>query len=194
MTKWGYVRVSTARQDTSEQRRELEAHGVEPEHIEEDHGITGRTMERDGLTRLLGRMESGDTVLVTALDRAGRTMKGMLELVEELTERGITMRTTAGDVNTGTEMGRAVFHILSALAVMEANIKRERAQAGIRRAQASGQKIGGRKPVVSDLRITQAATRVRDGSSSVTDECHRLAMSRQGFYKRIKSLGLELRA
>lgn len=150
-------------------------------------------MERDGLTRLLGRMESGDTVLVTALDRAGRTMKGMLELVEELTERGITLRTTAGDVNTGTEMGRAVFHILSALAVMEANIKRERATAGIRRAQARGQKIGGRKPVVSDQRIKQAAQRVRDGASSVTDECHRLEMSRQSFYKRVKSLGVELR-
>jgi len=145
VTLLGYARVSTKDQDASLQIDALEKHGCSRIFIDTKSGVLA---ERPELTRLLDYAREGDTLVVWRLDRLGRSIKHLIEQVEELNARNIEFQSLQENIDTTTAGGRLIFHLFSALAEFEHDLIVERTQAGLEAARARGRK-GGRKPKLS---------------------------------------------
>ncbi|WP_298975069.1 recombinase family protein [uncultured Roseobacter sp.] len=139
--KYGYVRVSTEEQTDQMQRDALIEYGVSPGMIFGDK-MTGAHMQRPGLLGVLNLCRPGDMLVVWKLDRLGRTVKGVLEVIENLNEKNIELKSITEEINTTTPMGRMIMTILLALAQMERELISERTAAGIASKQATGWKPG----------------------------------------------------
>lgn len=136
--KIGYARVSTVDQSEELQIQALEKAGCYQIYI--DHGVTGRTMRRPELEATLKSLRPGDSLTVWKLDRLGRNVRGLSELLEELEQRGIYFESLTEGIDTSKAVGRLMFHILAAVAEMESNLVSERTKAGL---AAMKQKNGG---------------------------------------------------
>ena len=155
----GYVRVSTKAQDFDRQIRDLLAAGVRRDDLYTDHGVSGARTSRPAFNRALEALHEGDTLVITTLDRLGRSTVNMLGLAEELRARGINLRVLnlgGGNVDTGTPMGSMVFTVMAALAQMELEIKRERINDSVSKRRAAGKDLGGRRQQFSDSQISNA--------------------------------------
>jgi DNA invertase Pin-like site-specific DNA recombinase len=179
----GYARVSTDEQDVALQLEALQQHGCEREWIFVDTASGART-QRPGLDACLDNLQEGDVLLVWRLDRLGRSMPHLVNLVTELRERGIGFRSICdGMIDTTTASGELVFNIFSALAQFERRLIQERTQAGLSAARARGRK-GGRKPIAPDEpRVQMAKAMHKDKSVSIMDICQTLRISRATFYR-----------
>ena len=131
----GYARVSTRQQSTDRQEADLRAAGVRHDDLYIDHGVSGARASRPQFDRALNALIDGDTLVITTLDRLGRSTQDMLAFASELRTRGAGLRVLnlgGGDVDTATPMGSMLFTIMAALAQMEHEIKRERVTDSIR--------------------------------------------------------------
>jgi DNA invertase Pin-like site-specific DNA recombinase len=140
----GYARVSTIKQNLDRQLAALTAAGIPDRHIYTDKK-TGTTVHRDGLTALLAYARRDDTVVVYTLDRLGRNLREVLNLVHDLAERGIGVRSLADPlpINTAEEgMGRIAFLLLALFAEMERTFIAERAAHARAVAEAAGRQVG----------------------------------------------------
>ncbi|MEV0408162.1 recombinase family protein [Actinoallomurus sp. NPDC050550] len=140
----GYARVSTTKQSLERQLDALAAAGIPDTRIYADKK-TGTTVERDGLTQLLAYARPGDTIVVHTLDRIGRNLREVLNLVHDLAERGIGVRSLADPlpINTTDEgMGRIAFLLLALFAEMERTFTAERAAHARAVAEANNRHIG----------------------------------------------------
>jgi len=140
----GYARVSTTKQSLDRQLDALAAVGIPDERIYADKK-SGATVDRDGLAALLAYARSGDTVVVHTLDRLGRHLREVLNLVHGLAERGIGVRSLADPIpiNTADEgMGRIAFLLLALFAEMERTFAAERAAHARAVAAAAGRPVG----------------------------------------------------
>lgn len=143
---FAYCRVSTLEQNTENQRREIEAAGfvVKSQRLIEEH-ISGSVAasERPGFTRLLDRLENGDVLIVTKLDRLGRNAMDVRKTVEQLTASGIRVHCLAlGGVDLTSPAGKMTMQVISAVAEFEKDLLIERTHSGIARARASGKRFG----------------------------------------------------
>ena len=143
---FAYCRVSTLEQTTENQRREIEAAGfaVRPQRIIEEH-ISGSiaASERPGFIRLLDRMENGDVLIVTKLDRLGRNAMDIRKTVEQLAVSDIRVHCLAlGGVDLTSPAGKMTMQVISAVAEFERDLLLERTHSGIARARASGKRFG----------------------------------------------------
>ncbi|MEG0936478.1 MAG: recombinase family protein [Comamonas sp.] len=143
---YGYGRVSTADQTTENQRKELEGMGHEllSQRWFSDT-ISGKVpaKERPQFSKLLERLEEGDLLLVSKLDRLGRDMIDVLQTLKTLEERGIRVKVKAlGDVDLTSAAGKVTVRVLAAVAEMERDLLVERTQAGLARAKAEGKQLG----------------------------------------------------
>ncbi|MGM8466044.1 recombinase family protein [Enterobacter cloacae] len=143
---FAYCRVSTLEQTTENQRREIEAPGfaVRPQRIIEEH-ISGSVAasERPGFTRLLDRMENGDVLIVTKLDRLGRNAMDIRKTVEQLATSDIRVHCLAlGGVDLTSPAGKMTMQVISAVAEFERDLLLERTHSGIARAKAAGKRFG----------------------------------------------------
>lgn len=141
-----YCRVSTSDQSTDNQVSEVEAAGfkVEPRRIVVET-VSGSVpaMERKGFVKLLDRMETGDVLLVTKLDRLGRNAMDLRSTVDRLSEEGIRVHCLAlGGVNLTSPAGRMTMQVIAAVAEFERDLLIERTQAGLKRAKAQGKALG----------------------------------------------------
>jgi hypothetical protein len=154
--------VSTAEQNFALQLDALRAAGCE--EIFEDHA-SGAKADRPGLTKVLGQIRSGETLVVWKLDRLGRSMAHPIETVRGLEMRGIGFRSLTEGIDTTTPGGTLIFHLFGALAQFERDLIRERTRAGLKAAEARPQ---GRAQAVGHAREAGAcpsARRVRaDGA------------------------------
>jgi len=143
---FAYCRVSTLEQTTENQRREIEAAGftVKPQRlIEEQISGSVAASERPGFARLLDRMESGDVLIVTKLDRLGRDAMDVRKTVEQLAESDIRVHCLAlGGVDLTSAAGKMTMQVISAVAEFEKDLLIERTHSGIARARASGKRFG----------------------------------------------------
>lgn len=143
---FAYCRVSTLEQNTENQRREIEAAGfaVKSQRLIEEHIIGSvAASERPGFTRLLDRMENGDVLIVTKLDRLGRNAMDVRKTVEKLATSGIRIHCLAlGGVDLTSPAGKMTMQVISAVAEFEKDLLIERTHAGIARARASGKRFG----------------------------------------------------
>jgi DNA invertase Pin-like site-specific DNA recombinase len=177
----GYVRVSTGDQTTDLQRDALIAAGIDPQNIYEDKA-SGKKDDRPGFAACLKALGQGDVLVTWKLDRIGRSLKHLVNTLDDLNKRGIGFKVLTGaDIDTTTPTGRLVFGVLTSLSEFEHALIRERVMAGLAAARARGRK-GGRKPAFtpSKLRRAQAAMASRD--THVTELCEELGVSRATLY------------
>jgi len=156
----GYMRVSKAdgSQSFDLQRDALIAAGVQPRRLYEDQ-VTGKAERRPGLDQCLKALRTGDTLVVWKLDRLGRDLRHLVNLVHELTARDVGFRVLTGEgaaIDTTTPSGKLVFGIFAALAEFERELIRERTIAGLAAARARG-RAGGRKPKMTAAKVRLAA-------------------------------------
>ena len=135
----GYVRVSTGEQNTDLQEDALKK--AECDKIFKDTASGAKT-DRPGLEEALAFLVEGDTLVVWKLDRLGRSLKHLIEVVNELYDRGIYFKSLQENIDTNSSGGKLIFHIFGALAEFERDIIRERTRAGLEAARARG-RVGG---------------------------------------------------
>jgi DNA invertase Pin-like site-specific DNA recombinase len=179
----GYARVSSNGQELKLQLDALTQAGCAKADIFTDK-VSGAKSARPGLDRCLGQLKPGDVLVVWRLDRLGRSMRHLIDLVEELRERGVGFKSLCdGVIDTTTASGELVFHIFTALAQFERRLIQERTNAGLAAARARGRK-GGRKPMpVDDPRVQMAKKLHADKSLSAPDICRTLRISRPTLYR-----------
>ena len=192
----GYMRVSKAdgSQTLDLQRDALLDVGVDPSCLYEDYA-SGKLDDRPGLTTCLKALRAGDTLVVWKLDRLGRDLRHLINIVHELQARDISFKVLTGqgaNIDTTTSTGRLVFGIFAALAEFERELISERTKAGLTAARARGRK-GGRKHkmTLAKLRLAQAA--MGKPETKVADLCEELGITRQTLYRHVGPQG-ELRA
>ncbi|REE04257.1 DNA invertase Pin-like site-specific DNA recombinase [Citricoccus muralis] len=186
----GYARVSTRRQDAARQVEDLVAAGVRRDDLYVDHGVSGARASRPKFDKAVAALQGGDTLVITTLDRLGRSTQNMLAFAEMLRERGAGLRVLnlgGGDVDTHTPMGSMVFTVMAALAQMELEIKRERTTDSVAKRRAAGQDLGGRPRTFTDSQIRSAAHLVNSGRPAA-QVARDLGMSRATLYRRIRDL------
>jgi DNA invertase Pin-like site-specific DNA recombinase len=162
----GYARVSTTKQSLDRQLDALTAVGIPDKRIYTDKK-TGTTTDRDGLNQLLAYARAGDTVVVHTLDRIGRNLREVLNLVRDLDERGIGVRSLADPlpIDTADEgMGRIAFLLLALFAEMERTFTAERAAHARAAAEAAGRQAG--RPVAHPADKIEYARLLRDQGHS----------------------------
>jgi len=186
----GYARVSTRDQSADRQEADLLAAGVRRDDLYIDHGVSGARASRPAFDRALNALIDGDTLVITTLDRLGRSTQNMLAFAQELRDRGAGLRVLnlgGGDVDTATPMGSMLFTIMAALAQMEHEIKRERVTDSIKKRRDAGMDLGGRPRRITDSQIRNAIRLVRSGEPAA-QVARDLGMSRATFYRRARPI------
>lgn len=173
----GYARVSTADQSLDMQVSALEAAGCERIYEEK---ASGRKTDREELAKLLDYIREGDTLVVWKLDRLGRTVRQLMDLMADLDARGVAFVSLTESLDTSTPQGRFLVAILAAMAQMEAEVARERTMAGLAEARRQG-RTGGRPR--ADMEAVRRAADAVEAGSTVTAACEDAGISRQTYYK-----------
>ena len=148
----GYARVSTHDQNLELQRDALTMAGC-PKVFEDK--VSGTRADRPGLAKALEMLRDGDTLVVWKLDRLGRSVKQLVDLVGELQKQRVQFRSLTDSIDTGTPSGRFFFHVMASLAEMERELVVERTRAGLEVARLLGRK-GGRKPKMTESKVESA--------------------------------------
>ncbi|MFN7095373.1 MAG: recombinase family protein [Burkholderiales bacterium] len=179
--KFGYARISTLEQNLNLQTDALTVAGCEEIITDE---VSGSSVERPGLNKLLEKLRNGDELIVWRLDRLGRTIRHLIELINNFNSRGIIFRSLTENIETSTNNGRLIFNIFASLAEFERNLIRERTMAGLNAARARGKK-GGRKPKETS-KIEAAIQLYNKRELTVEQICKAIGLSRGTLYKYIK--------
>ncbi len=181
----GYARVSTHEQLLDLQLDALAKAGVDPDKTYTDK-ISSRKAERPELKRSLDQLREGDTLIVWRLDRLGRSLPELINLVNLIHAKGAGFKSLTESMDTTTPGGKLVFHFFGALAEFERDIIQERTKAGLEAARARGRQ-GGRPPLSKDAskrkKIEMAKTMHNDPHHSIEDICQTLHISRATFYR-----------
>jgi DNA invertase Pin-like site-specific DNA recombinase len=157
----GYARVSTVDQNPALQQDALKAAGCEKVFTDE---VSGSAIARRSLDRAIAALTPGDTLVVWKLDRLGRSLSHLVNLIAELGERGVTFLSLSDPIDTTNAGGRLVLHMMGALAEFERSLIVERTQAGIRSAKKRGVHLG-RPPTLNPAQIAHARTLIEKGES-----------------------------
>lgn len=174
----GYARVSTDDQNLDLQRDALQAAGCE--RVFEDM-VSGARADRSGLTTLMSMLRAGDTVVIWRLDRLGRSLKNLIELVERLEATKVGLRSLQENIDTTSSGGKLVFHLFGALAEFERNLIRERTQAGLVAARARG-RMGGRPKRLDPAKLALALKLHRERNHTVEEICKMMGISKSTLY------------
>ncbi len=155
----GYARLSTQDQNLELQLDALTKAGCQK--VFEDT-ISGTRADRPGLGKALEMLREGDTLVVWKLDRLGRSVKQLVELVNALHKQNVQFKSLTDSIDTSTPSGRFFFHVMGSLAEMERDLIVERTRAGLDVARQLGRK-GGRKPKMTDSKIESAKKLLASG-------------------------------
>ncbi|WP_299822624.1 recombinase family protein [uncultured Jannaschia sp.] len=178
---FGYLRVWTAGQTTETHKQQIAAGGIEIE----DYRIMAETvsgsveaMKRRGFVRLVDRLEPGDTLVVTKMDRLGRNAIDVMATIARLGEMSVRVRSLdLGDADLTSVAGRMTTHILNVVAQFERELLIERTKAGIDRARAQGKRLG-RPPVFDAQRRAEVEAGLKKGET-ISALARRFKTSRQ---------------
>lgn len=183
----GYMRVSSDndRQTTDLQRDALIAAGVDPRHLFEDKA-SGARDDRPGLKQVLDYVQSGDCLIVWKLDRLGRSLPHLLQIVTDLQRRGIAFRSLTEQMDTTTPQGELLFSIFGALAQFERALARERILAGLAAARNRGRR-GGRPRAISTEQLDAIREALKAGTSKASI-CRTFGLKRSTLYDTLQRL------
>jgi DNA invertase Pin-like site-specific DNA recombinase len=181
MSLVGYARVSTRDQDATLQRDALTKAGCD--RIFEE-AASGAQRDRPQLIAALDYLRAGDTLIVWKLDRLARSLKQLIETVEELERRQIGFRSLTEAIDTTTPGGRLVFQIFGALAEFERGLIRERTRAGLETARARG-RLSGRRQKITEKDIQAAKALLTSTDLSVEEVARRVGVSPATLYRHL---------
>jgi DNA invertase Pin-like site-specific DNA recombinase len=179
----GYARVSTHAQDPQLQLDALKVAGVDRLYVDHVSGVATRRPELD---RLLDNARPGDTIVIWRLDRLGRSMKHLLDLIEDLELRNIALVSLNEQIDTTSANGRLILRLMAALAAFERDLLAERTKAGLEAARKQG-RVGGRPRALSPAGAAEA-TRMYREERSVAHIAAALRVSRATIYRHIAAL------
>jgi DNA invertase Pin-like site-specific DNA recombinase len=174
----GYARVSTEDQNLTLQTDALAKAGCE--RLFQDH-MSGTRADRPGLREAMSHLREGDTLVVWKLDRLGRGVKGLVDLVAELAERKVHFQSLTDQIDTSTPAGRFFFHVMASLAQMERELIVERTRAGLEAARRQG-RVGGRKRQMTESKVA-AARQLLQGGISPGEVANNLGVSVPTLYR-----------
>lgn len=178
---FAYCRVSTADQTTQNQSLEIQAAGFVIEArrlIEESISGSVAAKERPGFMKLIDRMEPGDVLVVTKLDRLGRNAMDVRATVEQLADSGIRVHCLAlGGVDLTSPAGKMTMQVIAAVAEFERDLLIERTQAGITRAKAAGKRFG--RPPTLNPEQREKVTKELASGKTVSNVARQFKTSRQ---------------
>ena len=177
-----YARVSTHDQNPDLQKDALEKIGCEKVIVDQ---VSGTVAARPGLAQVLEMLREGDTLVVWRLDRLGRSLRHLIELMGELEEKGIAFQSLQESIDTSSSGGKLIFHMFGALAEFERNLIRERTRAGLAAARARGRK-GGRRKSLSPQKRAVAVELYRARERSVKEICQIMGISRPTLYSYVR--------
>lgn len=180
----GYARVSTQDQKLDLQNDALRKAGCKK--IFEDKA-SGSHAERPGLNKVLEMLREGDTLVVWKLDRLGRSVKHLVDLVTGLAKQGVHFKSLTDAIDTGTPSGRFFFNVMASLAQMERELTVERTRTGLEVARKQGRK-GGRKRQMTDSKIESAKKLLANGVAP-KDVAKNLSVSIPTLYRWIPASG-----
>ena len=174
----GYARISTDDQDLS-----LQTMALEPAHCEKifTDKVSGSQTDRPGLKSAFSHLRAEDTLIVWKLDRLGRGVKGLIDLITNLASQNIHFQSLTEQIDTSTPAGRFFFHVMASLAQMERELIIERTQAGLAAARRKG-RIGGRKRSMTDSKI-EAAKKLFEAGALPKDIANDLGVSVPTLYR-----------
>ena len=178
----GYARVSTHDQNLELQEDALRSAGCERIFTDQ---VSGAKRARPGLDQALDMLRESDTLVVWRLDRLGRSLKHLIEVVGDLGERGVGFKSLQESIDTTSSTGNLVFQIFGAMAEFERNLIRERTQAGLAAARARGRK-GGRRMKLSSQRQKLLYELYDAKEKPVREICEVLGISKKTLYAYLK--------
>ena len=182
--KVGYARVSTFEQNLDLQMNALEKEGCD--RIFCDQGESGAKGSRPEWDDCREHLRKGDTLVIWKLERASRATKHLIELAEDLKQRGVKLKSLKEQINTASAMGKFFFRMTASIAELERDIIRERTLAGLAAARARGRK-GGRKKSITKGQEIEARRLADAGELSIADICKRVGISRASYYRLVVS-------
>ena len=185
--KIGYARVSTQDRDLALQIDALTKEGCEKIFQEK---ASGAQRDRPELKAALSYMRAGDILIVWKLDHLARSMKQLIETVEDFEARGIGLKSLQDPIDTSSASGKLVFHIFAALAEFERGVIRDRTKAGLKSARERG-RIGGRPKLLSDKDLQAAKALLKDRTITVAEVAKRLGVSLSTLYNHLPAARAE---
>ena len=184
----GYARVRTQDQHAELQIDALREAGCEQIFQEK---VTGKLRERPELTQCLRTLRQGDTLVVWRMDRLARSLKDLVQIIEDLKQREIGFKSINENIDTTNATGKLTFHIFAALAEFEHSLILERTKAGLAAARARGRK-GGRKPSLSEADIRKAAAMLSDPMMTKAEVAQHFKVSRTTLNASLKRDGFNI--
>ncbi len=183
MAQIGYSRVSTRDQHPEAQTDALATAGCGRTFTDK---ASGKLARRPQLDAALAYLRPGDILVITKLDRLGRSVRNLIDLVETLREREVGLRVLDQGIDTTTPAGRMFFHVLAALAEFEASLISERTHDGLEAARARGRK-GGRRPKLSDRQVAMVRQMHASGEHTVSAIAETFGVTRPTIYRVLES-------
>jgi DNA invertase Pin-like site-specific DNA recombinase len=177
--KYGYMRISTEDQKLDMQEDALKQAGCE--YIFSDRA-SGVQADRVGLQQVLEKLQEGDCLVVYKLDRLGRNLKHLIEIITDLQHRKIGFVSLSENLNTTTAGGMLIFNIFASIAAFERELIRERTMSGLSSARARGRK-GGRPKALSEKQLEVLRTLKADHSLSVSQITGMMGISRSTYFR-----------
>ncbi|KNB61900.1 MULTISPECIES: recombinase family protein [Chryseobacterium] len=191
--KIGYIRISTQDQNYNLQEDALNKLGCEMIFKET---VSGAKKERPQLKKLLEQIRKGDVVVVYKLDRLGRSLKHLLEIVEILNSKNVALQSLHDNIDTTTPQGRLFFNISASFAEFEKDLIRERTKAGLDAARERGKKGGRRKGLSKEAqqKAILAENYYNEGKKSVNEIAADLKISKMTLYKYLRERNVKINA
>jgi DNA invertase Pin-like site-specific DNA recombinase len=181
----GYARVSTQDQNLALQVDALNEFGCEMIFTEKE---SGAKKNRPEFLKCLATLRSGDSLVFYKIDRLGRTVRQLVELVDDLQARNVNLKSLTDPIDTSTSLGRFFLQIMACFAELERNLTRERTKAGLKAAKAKG-RIGGRPPGLTKENRKKALAAYglfKMGEFTPGEICRHVGISRTSYYKYIQ--------
>jgi DNA invertase Pin-like site-specific DNA recombinase len=178
MAVFGYARVSTNEQTLDLQRDALNDAGTIS--IYEDTA-SGKSIDRPALSHCLRALRAGDTMVVWRLDRLGRNLQDLVNIINDLDAREVKFKSLKEAIDTSGPAGKLVFHMFAALAQFERELLRERTLAGLAAARARG-RVGGRRCVLSPVQQRAVLAMMKDREMSITEIAKQFSVSHSTLY------------
>ena len=180
--KIGYARVSTIDQNLELQTDALEKSGCEKIFTDR---ASGNKDDRRGLSEAIEFCRQGDSLVVWKLDRLGRSLKHLIETINQLHSKAVGFVSVQESIDTTTSGGKLIFHVFGALAEFERELIRERTNAGLASARARG-RLGGRPKAMTTRQLQIAKTMLADPNTTIKEICETLDVSKSTLYRYLK--------
>lgn len=191
MTVYGYERISTShRQELTRQTKLLLDAGISKENIFSDIE-SGKKTDRKGLNDLLSIVKEGDSITVCEFSRISRSTKQLIEIAEDLSNRGVNFISLKENIDTTSAEGKLFYTIISAFAAFEADLISQRTKQGLEAAAAKGRKGG--RPKVDKDELERAIHLYQNSNYSVSEIATKTNISKSSIYREIDRLNIKRR-